>query len=228
MFLDNNIDEIFTSNKFLSTLKNKERDFFLEKAIEIEYNSKETVFKQKSHVHYVFFLVEGLIKCFIEGDKRKQFIINILTPGNQLGFSQIYDTNYYKYTSIAIKNSICIQIPIDDFKKIIDKNKDLSTQIIKSSCTITQSFYKKVFSLGTKQMHGRLADTILELSTPEYMKEDTISHLSRQDLSDLTGMSKESVIRLLTEFKNDGLIEIDGKSIIINNKEFLERLSRIG
>jgi CRP/FNR family transcriptional regulator len=73
-----------------------------------------------------------------------------------------------------------------------------------------------------------LADVILYLSGEEFEKTGVFNYLSRNDIAELTGMSKENAIRLLTEFKNDGLIKVDGKDIIINNIELLQKLSSIG
>ena len=77
-------------------------------------------------------------------------------------------------------------------------------------------------------MHGRLADVLLYLNSSEFNNTDVFSHITRQDIAELSGMALESVIRLLSEFKEDGLIRLDGKKIVINNEELILKLSEIG
>ena len=77
-------------------------------------------------------------------------------------------------------------------------------------------------------MHGRLADAILHLSREVYKSESFELKLSRKDIADFTGMSTESAIRILKEFHNDKIIDLDGKKLKINSFQILEKLSEIG
>jgi len=77
-------------------------------------------------------------------------------------------------------------------------------------------------------MHGRIADGLIYLSNKIYEGLNFSLHLSRQDVADLTGMSKDSAIRILKEFHNEGVIELDGRNLKIMNFGQLERISETG
>lgn len=119
-------------------------------------------------------------------------------------------------------------IEIEAFKKVIRTNSVFAEEFIKR-CTQKGIFsFEKMVSLSQKQMHGRIADGLLYLSNRIYESLDFSLHLSRQDVADLTGMSKDSAIRILKEFHNEGIIELDGRKLKILNLSQLERISETG
>ncbi len=77
-------------------------------------------------------------------------------------------------------------------------------------------------------MNGRLADALLYLSNEDFLNEKIFSHLSREDIAGFAGFSVESTVRLLKEFKNDKIIDTDGKEIKILNLHLLKDISRRG
>ncbi len=82
-------------------------------------------------------------------------------------------------------------------------------------------------SIATKNMPGRLADAILYIRQEKFLQEDIFEHITRKDIADYSAMSIESMMKYLLEFKNDKLITLKGKHIIINDLEMLNRLSKI-
>jgi CRP-like cAMP-binding protein len=194
----------------------EEKNLFTQHITTISYRKKETIVKQNSHCDYILYVKSGLIKLFTERKNDKNIILNIVASNNFMDLTNIF-TSTYLYSAIALKDTEICLIPKDHFKKIIHSNIPFSSSLI-----------NKISSLGTKQMHGRLAEVILFLCSNELDKENTIEHLTRKEIAELSGMSAEGAIRLLTEFKNDGLININGKNIEINNEELLKRLSDIG
>ena len=92
----------------------------------------------------------------------------------------------------------------------------------------TAQIYGRFFSLTKKQLHGRLADILLCLANRIFKSNSFDLPLSRADLGDLTGMSTESVIRMMKDFKDDGLIGMDCKKIELLDISRLERISEFG
>ena len=88
--------------------------------------------------------------------------------------------------------------------------------------------YDRFFSLTQKQLHGRMADILLCLANRIYGSYEFSLAFSRKDLADLTAMSNESAIRILKDFKDDGIIETDGKGIKIVKLDMLKKVSRFG
>lgn len=211
-----------------SVLNENEKKLLKENTTNIRYNKNETIFKQKTYVSNVLYIKDGLVKLCIEGSNGKNLIIKILRAGDFIGLTDLYNKGLHTFTAIALINSSVFSFEVETFKKIISSNIEFSKNIMTWYCQMSEYIFNKLSTLGTKQMHGRLADIILYLSSEEFAKTGVFGFLSRNDIAELTGMSKENAIRLLTEFRNDGLIRMNGKNIEINNIQLLQKLSSIG
>lgn len=199
----------------------------LKDVADVRYKKKETLIKQSSHSSNFLFLRSGLVKIFTERRNDKNIVLQIITPNNFIGLSQLFES-HYNYSAMAYKDSeVCI-IPKESFYGLLQLSEKFRTYIMTEQSRLTNFYIEKISSLGTKQMHGRLADVILYLNRPDFAKISLFESITRKDIAEMSGMSSESAIRLLTEFRNDGLINTDGKRIEINNRELLQRLSEIG
>jgi len=148
---------------------------------------------------------------------------------NLLGLAAIYDgNNKLPYTVTTYTNSTIRMIDIQIFKQLLKQNSDFSFHIISLLNEKTAQIYGRFFSLTQKQLHGRLADILLCLANRIFKSNTFELPLSRADLGDLTGMSTESVIRMMKEFKDDGLIDMHCKSIELLDIARLERISEFG
>jgi CRP/FNR family transcriptional regulator len=119
-------------------------------------------------------------------------------------------------------------IDIGVFKQLLKQNSAFAFHIINLLNENTSQIYGRFFSLTQKQLHGRLADILLCLANRIFKNKSFDLPLSRADMGDLTGMSTESVIRMMKEFKDDGLIEMDCKKVELLDIARLERISEFG
>ncbi|MDX1285782.1 MAG: helix-turn-helix domain-containing protein, partial [Draconibacterium sp.] len=92
----------------------------------------------------------------------------------------------------------------------------------------TVQSYGRFHCFTNKQMHGRMADILLCLSQRIFKNDSFNLPLTRSDLAELTGMSTESVIRVMKDFKEDGLIKFEGKDFELLNIEMLMKISEVG
>lgn len=88
--------------------------------------------------------------------------------------------------------------------------------------------YARIAVMSTRSNIGKLAETLLYLSSEEFLKENIFEHITRKDIADIATISVESMNRILNEFKNDLIIELNNKEIIIKDPALLKRLSVIG
>ena len=197
-------------------------------SVSISYKKGETVCKRGAFASHIFFLEEGLVKIFIE-EKSKNLIIALSTKNNLLGLTSILDGNdKLPYSITTYTDSRIRIIDIQVFRQILKQNSAFSYHIINLLNESTAQIYGRFFSLTQKQLHGRLADILLCLSNRIFKNRSFNLPLSRADLADLTGMSTESVIRMIKEFKDDGLIDMNCKQVELLDIGRLERISEFG
>lgn len=212
----------------LSLLSKSELEELNSSRFEVKFKTGETIFKQGTSATHLLILTSGLAKLYVEGVQDKQLIIRIIRPWEITGQASLYFDNRHHYSIAALDDTTACFIEIEAFKKVIRTNSVFAEEFIKR-CTQKGIFsFEKMVSLSQKQMHGRIADGLLYLSNRIYESLDFSLHLSRQDVADLTGMSKDSAIRILKEFHNEGIIELDGRKLKILNLSQLERISETG
>ena len=196
--------------------------------VTVTYKKGETICKQGAFASHIIYLQEGLCKIYLEG-KDKNLILKISPSNNLIGLPSIYDgNNVFLYSASTYIDSTVELIDIALFKQLIQQNPKFAFRIINILNENTVQTYGRFFCLTNKQLHGRVADIILCLADRIYKSQRFDLPLSRGDLAELTGMSTESVVRVIKDFKDDGLIVQNGKEFEIRNYEMLDKISKLG
>lgn len=197
-------------------------------SVSLAFKKGETVCKQGAFASHIYFLEEGLVKVYLE-EKNSSLILTLSTTHSLLGLPSIFEgNNKLPYSISTYTDSKIRMIDIQVFKQLLKQNSDFSFRIINLLNESTSQIYGRFFSLTQKQLHGRLADILLCMATRIFKNNTFELPLSRADLGDLTGMSTESVIRMMKEFKDDGLIDMHCKSVVLLDVARMERISSFG
>jgi len=208
-------------------LSEKELELVEENRLEVKFNKGEIICKQGSFASHIMYLYDGLIKVYLETQNKNQ-ILNIIPPGRLIGLPSLFNENIFHYSASSIGNSIVCCIDINIFREITQSNPSFASEIIRILNEKAITMYHRLISVSQKQLHGRFADAIIFLSKEIYKGTSFELTLSRKDLAELTGMSVESLSRVVKEFKNDGIININEKKLEILNYRLLEKISLSG
>ncbi|MBE0663636.1 MAG: Crp/Fnr family transcriptional regulator [Bacteroidales bacterium] len=196
--------------------------------ITVVYKKGETIRKQGTYMSHVLSINSGFAKLYLEGLDNHNAIIRIIKPTNFVGGPGIYLDRLHHYTLSALTDcSVCF-IDVDLFKKLIDENKTFANELMKDFSKSILSVYNRLIFLTQKQMPGRMADTLIYLFEEIFQTPRFSMYLSKQDLADLSGMAKDSAIKILRDFQNAGLIRITDSDLMIIDPEALKRISRTG
>ncbi|MFH1121820.1 MAG: Crp/Fnr family transcriptional regulator [Bacteroidota bacterium] len=209
-------------------LSPEERGFLDANSVVIKYNKREVICKQGSFVSHVMYVEKGLAKVFLN-DGANSLVLKIIPSGNLLGLSSLSeDQNTYQYSAMAYVESEIKLIDINVFRQLIGRNAEFAKEVINILSANSVQIYGRFFCLTHKQAYGRMADILLCLSKRVFKQTEFDLPLSRKDLAELSGISPETVIRMLKKFSDDGLIHIDGKSIKVLDYDRLIRISEFG
>ncbi len=193
----------------------------------VNFKTGETLFKQGTPSPHFVCLTKGLVKLYIEG-YGKNLIISLVKPIDYILGPGVYADNRHYYSAIAVEDSIACLVDVNIFKKLIRQNSDFAEEFIKRMAKQSIYNFDQVISLTQKQMPGRIADVLFYLREQIYCANPFKITISRQDLADLSGMSKESSIRILKELKDEGVLSINGSIIEILNEKQLRQISQTG
>lgn len=223
-----NCEDCSKSASCFKQLIPSELEFINHNKTQILYRQGETVCKEKAYASSVLFIADGLVKLYLESSNNRQINLKILKTGEYIGLSSIYGDNIYHYSGKALIDSTICMINKSSFRKVLTENGHFASDIIEWYCKNETHLFNKIKSLGHKQMHGRLADTLLYLCSENFDQEVLFSQLTRKDIADFACLSPESTVRLLTELKSEGVIDLSGKMITILDKAHLTEISKLG
>jgi CRP/FNR family transcriptional regulator len=209
-------------------LSDEELDLVEQNVVQIEFEKGETICKQGTFASHIIVLDEGLAKIYKEGGN-DTLILKILPAVNIIGLNTLFEgNNVFQYSAMAYLKSKVRMIEIGVFKQLISTNAKFAAKIISLLSENTVITYGRFFCLTKKQTYGRFADILLCLSQRIYKQNDFPLQLSRKELAELACMSVESITRILTKFKDDGLIKVGADKIEILDVERLNRISLNG
>ena len=214
-------------NSIFNTLSNAELELINNNRYEVSFKAGEIMFKQGTPSPHFLCLTTGLAKLYIEG-YGKNLILALVKPIDYIFGPGVYIDNKHYYSASAVEDSTACLIDTSIFKKLIRSNADFAEDFIKRISLQTLFNFEQVISLTQKQMHGRIADALFYFSEKIYCANPFSMTISRQDLADISGMSKESAIRILKEFKEEGILSVDGNIFEILNIKQLKQISETG
>lgn len=208
-------------------LKERGEDFSSINPLHVFYDRHEYICKQGSSVTHAIYLVEGSAKLFIEGLNNRNITLYIMKPHTYIGLLSFFETPLYSYSVKALEDSHICMVDLDCIKKLYIENHDFLLKLNKAFGKSVSSILSKIITLNQKNIRGRIADSLLYLSQLHQSEEFNML-LSRKELGELSAISEENAVRLLGEFKREGIIDVQGKNIKILDKKLLEKISEVG
>jgi CRP/FNR family transcriptional regulator len=213
---------------FFNSLTKEEHDVMNRNKTEVDFKTGETIYKQGTASNYLIFLLDGMAKVLIEGDHDKNLILRLVKPFQILDFPALFDDNMLFRSSVAVMDSRACLIDIDVFKTIVFSNKKYVPLLFKHMNQSQKYYSTRLINLIYKNMEARIADALLYLVNEVYYSRVFTLTISRKDLAELAGMSKESTSRILSQLKEQEILRIKGKNIEVIDKKHLEYLSQVG
>jgi len=194
----------------------------------VEYSKRDTIIKQNARASHVIYINQGLVKLSKEMRKGKSLMLTIEGSSNFIGISSAFGGDTYNYSVTAIEPTIVCFIDAKVIKEIISKNGALGLELITQISRDDNTMIDKLSSLLYKQLPGRVADIIIYFSEHIYKSDTFTFPLTRQELAELAGTTKESIIRTLSEFKHDKIIDIERNTVSVLSSKIIHTLSRLG
>lgn len=193
--------------------------------IEMNYTHGEVIVKQGTIAPHIIYLKSGLVKLYLEHHNRKQPLC--IEKEGLIGLESMYNDKYFQYSVSALSDSQVYLIELESFKNAIAVNASLGVIVIENINTRSMHLYERIITLTQKQAPGRVADIFLCLADRIFESNEFTLPCPRKDFAEMATISVESLSRILKDFKDEGIADIEGKTVRINNKEKLEMISNV-
>ena len=201
---------------------------YLEAASEIRhYNKGEIIFLQGKYIEGCYLLVSGVIKQFKTGIEGREYIIRLTNPFCLLGFRSILNDEPACHTSTVLVDSDVCYIPTECLQRLIKTNGNFALELLQIICRELEESHSLLTDIAQKSLRQLMAELLLMLKNKFGVDRNGNLNilLSREELANCVGTATESVIRLLSEFKAEGYIDVSAKKIAIINEKALERVA---
>jgi CRP/FNR family transcriptional regulator len=196
--------------------------------VSIAYNPGEIIFKQGTPCHHFVCVTSGLVKLYIEHKGSDNLIVGFTRPVNYIFEPGVFVDTRHHFTAVACEPVTACLVDSGIMKELIRENPTFAGEFISHISVQAIELFTKISSFTRKHVYGRIADVILSLSEDIYQANPFTMTLSRQDIADMAGMTKESAIRVLKRFKDEGIITLEGNILEILDIEKLKNVSEKG
>jgi CheY-like chemotaxis protein/CRP-like cAMP-binding protein len=187
------------------------------------YKKKQPIYSAGNVPRGIYFIEKGSIKTYLTNKDDKDYISNIYKAGDFFGYLALLEDDAYTDYAEALEETTTYFIPKEDFYDLITKNRLIANQFLKLLTGNILDHQDRMLKLAYNSVRKRVAEGLLMLEStynPNKITPFTFA-ASRQDLANIVGTATESVIRTLSDFKDEKLIEIKGSHITVLNRDKL-------
>lgn len=185
------------------------------------------IFHEGQRPSGLYCISQGKVKVYKIGDEGREQILRLDKPGHVLGYRALVSGEPYRASASAIEDSVICFIPAHVIKEALSKEPEVAMRMMRLFSRDLKNAENRLTDLTQKPVRERLAQTLLALHENYGITEEgnLDVYLTRQEMANFMGTTTETVIRTISEFNKEGLIQLNGKRIALNNKSALESMA---
>ncbi len=194
---------------------NELKNFFDDNGDLLAFKQGETVYKEGAHSHKIYLILKGIVKCYKIDEDGKELITAIHRADDFLGFTSFLNNQPYQESATAMEDVELAGIAKEDLKSILKQNHTVSMELMELLTNNISEIKGQLLQMAYSSVRKKTAQTLLQFAEILNKKTEEPIKISRSDLASVAGIATESLIRTLSVFKKEGLIDIEGRNIRI-------------
>jgi len=190
------------------------------------YKKKQIIYSEGNHPNRLYYILKGKVKAYKTNDDGKELVTDLFSPGDFLGYVALLEGAVYKDTTETLEETELAVIPGEDFEELLNRNTGVTKKFVQLLAKNISDKEEQLLGLAYNSLRKKVAEALILMQKKYQGKEQekfTID-ISRENLATMAGTATESLIRTLTDFRNEKLIGINNGSITILNREKLGHL----
>jgi len=189
------------------------------------YSKKQVVYAEGKRPRFLYYIKTGKVKAYKTNENGKEYITDLYSEGDFLGYPALIEDRNYDDTAVALEESEIIQIPKDDFQNFIYGDITVAGKFIRIITQNVKDKEERLLNLAYSSLRKRVSKALVDINGKFNTEgQSKPIEISREDIAQYVGTATESLIRTLSDFKSEKLIEIKDGKILINNVEKLKNL----
>lgn len=227
--IEHNFQSIFCEKSFKNSLSNEDFQKYMDSKKKISIAKGKLVFEEGDMPKGVYYIDKGAIKLYKLGFNKKEQILRFAKEGDLIGYRSLLSEEEYGASAEAMTPMEVTFIPTKIFHMLLMNNPKLSYAMLQKISYELGEYSNTIKLLAQKTVRERLAEVLILLEKKMGMNPEGFIRLSltREEIANLIGTATESAIRLISEFKQDNLIEVEGRNIKIINHDRLKKLGHV-
>jgi DNA-binding response OmpR family regulator len=213
-------------SQFIKDVKDSGLLKHLSEQYEVEsYPKKQTVYQEGKRPRFLYYLVKGKIKAFKSHPDGKEYITDLYSQGDFVGYSALIEDKNYDDGAIVLEDAEIMQIPKEDFIQMIYGDVNIAAKFIRIITQNVKEKEERLLNLAYSSLRKRVAKALVDIQSKfKTGEQNKPIEVSREDIAQYVGTATESLIRTLSDFKAEKLIEIKEGKIVISNSDKLKNL----
>jgi CRP/FNR family cyclic AMP-dependent transcriptional regulator len=191
-----------------------------------KHKKKQIIYSEGNHPNRLYYILKGKVKTYKTNDVGKELVTDLFSIGDFLGYVALLEGTVYKDTAEAIEETELAVIPREDFEELVNKNAEVAKKFIQLLAKNVSAKEDQLLGLAYNSLRKKVAEALIMLQKKYQGREEekfTID-IGRESLAAIAGTATESLIRTLSDFRSEKLIDINNGKITIINQKKLERL----
>ncbi len=219
---DNNADKL---DDFLHTAGEVlDMDSLIQNRKTKEFQKKDMVYLEGSYPNVLYYINKGKIKCYRTNEDGKELISGMFAEGDFFGYVSLLGEDMYVDSAMAMEHAEITFIPKEDFFKLMYTNRDVAHTFIKLLSKDVKEHEERLLNTAYNSIRKRVAESLIRFFETYKGEPGTEIPIFRDDLAKVVGTSTETVIRTLSDFKEEGLLATSGRRITILQPDKLKNL----
>jgi CRP-like cAMP-binding protein len=215
----------FKSNSVVIDLPEEEFERLFAHMVEDVYKKGQVIFREGGIPSGIYFIKDGKVKKYKVDKEGREQIIYVANAGELIGYHALLAEERFPDSASTLEDSTIQFIPKDDFMKVLDESKTLSRRLLKTLSHEFSVFSNSLAVFAKSNVRERLAMQLIVLrekyKTHLTDTKDVEINLSREDLANIVGTARENIVRILKDFKIEGIIQTNGRRIVIKDVQKL-------
>ena len=190
-----------------------------------KYKKRQRIFIEGNHPIRLYYVQKGKVKVFKTNNEGKELIVKIANEGEFFGYVAMLENSVYKENADALEDSEIVAIPRHEFEELLNQNAEVSRKFIKLLASDVTEKEEQLLHIAYNSLRKKVADALLTMQLTYKNSIEKQIDITRENLAAIAGTATESLIRTLTDFRVEKLIDIREGKIIILNGERLEHMA---
>ena len=209
-------------------LNKKEYELINQTRTEKIFRRGEVIVKENDPIESFLYLRKGLVKLYKTDEHGKDHLISINKPGDFVNLLSIFSDQNFHYSINALEETFVCEVKLDVLKEVMASNSEFTLRILNRISHISDEVIVNRFEIARKQIKGRVAFILVFLADQIYKNHEYRMPITRRELGELISMTTENTIRTLSEFRKDGIVDMDGRIITILDYDRLVNVFKMG